>query len=120
MAYNYTINLNINIDVFEIYNVIHDMKKLDSEWLMYLSSKQFKNSVGINIKNNSMIINCRIFNNRLNLISSKQFDFGNVIQKLFEKFKIFKTDINNIEAKYISFDTVDKKYTETIILSPIL
>ncbi|QGR53706.1 hypothetical protein [Moumouvirus maliensis] len=120
MAYSYTINLNTIIDVPEIYNVIQDKNKLDSEWLIYLSSKQFKNSVGINIKNNFTIINCRIFNNRLNLISSKQFDFNFVTKILFDKFKIFKTDINNIEAKYISFNTVDKKYTETIIPSPIL
>nr|AEX63137.1 hypothetical protein mv_R935 [Moumouvirus Monve] len=120
MAYNYIINLNTLINVHEIYKLIQNMNQLGSQWSIYLSSKQFHNSVGLNIKNSSTIINCRIFNNHLSLISSKEFDFSLITMMLFDKFKIFKSEINNIKVKYIYFDTQENKYNEIILPVPVL
>ncbi|AQN68037.1 hypothetical protein [Saudi moumouvirus] len=120
MAYNYIVNLNTIINIHEIYKLTQNINQLGSEWVIYLSSKQFHNSVGLNIKNNSTIINCRIFNNQLSLISSKEFDFGLITEMLLDKFRIFKSEINNIKAKYIYFDTQEKKYNEIILPVPVL
>ncbi|AGF85599.1 hypothetical protein QJ854_gp183 [Moumouvirus goulette] len=120
MAYSYTINLNTLVDVHEIYKVINNTNQLNYQWIIFMSSKQFNNSLGFNIKNNSTIINCRMFNNRLSLISSKEFDFDIVVKMLLDKLKIFKSDINNIEAKYIFFNMKEKKYNNIILAVPVL
>ncbi|AGD92115.1 hypothetical protein LBA_00195 [Megavirus lba] len=82
MVYRHKFIFQNNLDVYKIYEAINNAVKYDSGWYINLSGKQFKNSVGIYLRNADTIINIRIFIKEIRIISSKDFKCQDILEIL--------------------------------------
>lgn len=82
MVFTYEIVFQDEIDIYKIYDIINNSIKYDSGWYINLSGKQFKNSLGIYLRNDNTIINIRIFPKEIRMISSKEFKHNDILEIL--------------------------------------
>nr|WBF71045.1 hypothetical protein [Megavirus caiporensis] len=82
MIFRHKIIFQNELDIYKIYETINNVVKHDSGWYINLSGKQFKNSIGIYLRNNDTIINVRIFPQEIRMISSKDFNQNDILEIL--------------------------------------
>ncbi|AEX61300.1 hypothetical protein mvi_200 [Megavirus vitis] len=82
MVYRHKFIFQNNLDIYKIYEVINNAVKYDSGWYINLSGKQFKNCVGIYLRNDDAVINVRIFPKEIRMISSKDFECQDILEIL--------------------------------------